>query len=337
MNNSNFFLKLNKKNNIFLQTAIFCSVLIVSLAGAEVVLRYKNSDGANYNIEMWKYSNELKDMFSDQGYEFKHKLNSSFKLQNVEIRTNNFGLRGSDISEKRDDKTRILFLGGSVTLGWGVSENQTTPFLLEKTLKASDLQVEVLNAGVGNYNVQRYTSLFFDELVTLKPDHIVLNFFIRDMEDLPKPNSNFLLRNSQIAVTLWIAYQQLFNKFNSESQYKFYKDIYSKKSKEFSILDASFERFKEYGQSSGATITVAMIPEIKFLDDYKLGFAHELLKTTASRHGFNFIDLFPSLETYSSKELFVMHNDPHPNRLGHKKMAKDIANFFEQLLLNEKR
>ena len=276
---------------------------------------------------MWKYSNTLKELNVNKNYDFKHISNKKITLQNVEIRTNELGLRGKSV-EQIKNKNRILFLGGSITLGWGVKENKTFVVQLEKLLNAEGLNVDVINAGIGNYNVKRYTNFFFDELTSLKPTHIILNFFVRDMEDLPKPSGNFILQNSQLAVTLWLTYQKMFNKFDPKVQSNYYKNIYSKDSKEFKILEKSFKRFKDYSTKNNVKIIVAMIPEIKTLDDYSLSFAHKKLSELSDKFNFDFIDLFDVLEKYSPKELFVLPDDPHPNDIGHREISIKLKNYF---------
>ena len=82
-------------------------------------------------------------------------------LQNIELRLNNCGLRGPDIVPRLPYERRILFLGSSITLGWGVAEENTVEALLERMLNAPGERVAVLNGGVGNYNSPRYVSRFF--------------------------------------------------------------------------------------------------------------------------------------------------------------------------------
>ena len=96
------------------------TALSVSLLIAEGVLRLKNSSMKNYDIEMWKYSNELKHACSDPLLGHEHNVSRSAILQSVEIRINNLGMRGEDITTGPPENRRILFLGSSMTLGWGV-------------------------------------------------------------------------------------------------------------------------------------------------------------------------------------------------------------------------
>src|SRR5262245_60816363 len=112
------------------RNVVFSSVLVVasvalSLTAAELLLRVKNSSMTNYDIEMWRYAKELKAKSPDESLDFDHVRSRSALLQSVEIRLNNWGLRGPDVPPRAPDERRILFLGGSITLGWGVSEEST--------------------------------------------------------------------------------------------------------------------------------------------------------------------------------------------------------------------
>jgi hypothetical protein len=164
--------------------------LVVSLLAAEAFLRIKNSAMTNYDIEMWRYANELKQKSDDPQIDFDHRRSQSALLQSTEIRLNSFGLRGPEIAPLQKDQRRILFLGGSITLGWGVAENDTLEARLERMLNDGGDAAQVLNGGVGNYNAERYVSRFFKELMPLKPTDIVVHYFLRDAEELPPGGGN---------------------------------------------------------------------------------------------------------------------------------------------------
>jgi hypothetical protein len=110
--------------------------IVLSLAAAELLLRIKNSSMTNYDIEMWRYAKELKVKSLDESLDFDHVRSRSALLQNIELRLNNWGLRGPDIVPRLPDERRILFLGGSITLGWGVAEENTVEARLERMLNA---------------------------------------------------------------------------------------------------------------------------------------------------------------------------------------------------------
>src|SRR5689334_2127500 len=112
------------KNTVFSLGLLVCS-MVVALAISEGILRVKNSSMKNYDIEMWRYARELKVKSSDPSLDFEHLKNKSAVLQNVEIRLNEWGLRGDAVPAVSPDKRRVLFLGASTTLGWGVPEEET--------------------------------------------------------------------------------------------------------------------------------------------------------------------------------------------------------------------
>ena len=111
--------------------AIFAAITVViatliCLAGAEIVLRIKNGSMTNYDIEMWRYALTLKQRSDNPILGHDHVRSASAILQSVEIRTNAWGLRGAEVPMPPvPGRRRILFLGSSVTLGWGVPEEAT--------------------------------------------------------------------------------------------------------------------------------------------------------------------------------------------------------------------
>src|SRR5476649_51942 len=100
------------KNDLY-SIALLASSFVVALLLSEAILRVKNSSMTNYDIEMWRYARELKVRIPDPALDFVHQKNKSAVLQNVEIRLNEWGLRGDRVAAVTPDKRRILFLGAS--------------------------------------------------------------------------------------------------------------------------------------------------------------------------------------------------------------------------------
>ena len=113
------------KQSPIIGAVILVTSTVLALCLAEALVRIKNSSMSNYDIEMWRYARELKVPSTNPVLGHEHKKGSSAVLQSVKIRINDLGLRGDEISQKQQGKRRILFLGSSVTLGWGVNEEET--------------------------------------------------------------------------------------------------------------------------------------------------------------------------------------------------------------------
>jgi lysophospholipase L1-like esterase len=278
----------------------------------------------DYDIEMWRYANELKQKSDDPALDFDHVRSRSALLQNTEIRVNEWGLRGPPVAPLAPNARRILFLGGSITLGWGVAEDQTVEARLQRMLRGRGEQVQVLNGGVGNYNTERYVSRFLKELAGLKPTDIVVQYFLRDAEALDPGDGSFLLRHSELAVTLWIAYHRLSDNSGEHVLQDYYRRVYDPHQRGFVVMREKLKELAIYAEAHGIRIYLAMTPDVHNLLDYKFDYIHEFMRQIATTDGYTFIDLLPAMRGRPPAELFAMPGDPHPNALGHQLMAEAI-------------
>ena len=304
---------------------LFAVSILIGLGILEIVLRIKNNNMRNYDIEMWRYSKDLKVRSEDPALGHVHLKNRSAVLQSVTIRTNEWGLRGPSITKERSVDRRILFLGGSITLGWGVAEENTISVQVEKLLAAKGENVEVLNGGIGNYNAQRYVGRFFSELEDLKPTDIVVQYFLRDAEFLDPGRDDFILRNSELAVTIWIAANRLIGMASGENLLDHYRAVYNETEPGYQTMVQSLDKLARYAKENKVRLYMAMTPDVHNLKDYQFGFIHERMKRLALELGYQFVDLLPAFRGLTPDEVWAMPGDPHPNALGHRLMAETVA------------
>ena len=297
------------------------TVLVLALGTGEAALRVKNSSMKTYDIEMWRYAKELKVRSDDSHLDFDHVKSASAVLQNVTIRLNDWGLRNGPLEPVEPGGRRILFLGGSIALGWGVPEDSTVEARIERRLREAGPHVQVLNGGVGNYNADRYVSRFFKELSGLNPTDIVVHYFLRDAEDLEPASGNILLRHSELAVTMWIAYHHLVDRSGERSLVDHYRGVYAPQAQGFLQMKARLKDLADYARARQIRLYLAMTPDVHNLVDYKFGFVHDTMKAVAQADGYTYVDLLPAMQGRPPEELFAMPGDPHPNALGHQLMA----------------
>jgi lysophospholipase L1-like esterase len=321
---------MRRKREVAFSAIVVLVALAFSLGATELMIRFKNSSMNNYDIEMWRYSRELKTPSPDPALDFDHVHSKRAQLQHVDIRVNNWGLRGADVGAPENGKRRILLLGGSITLGWGVPESDTLSWRLQQKFLAAGQDVQVLNAGVGNYNAERYVSRFFKELTGLQPTDIVVHYFLRDAEQLPPGGGGFFLRHSQLAVTLWIAYHRWFDRQGEQSLVDHYHEVYQTNATGFNAMKQSLQRLASYAEQNNIRIYLAMVPDVHNLVDYKFNFVHELMRNLAQEDGYTFVDLLPALQGRPPAELWAMPGDPHPNSLGHQLMADALFPILDK-------
>ncbi len=319
--------KLAPRAGIFVQLIIFFGLFVAGYGITELILRNRNASMQNYDIEMWRYAKELKIPSHNPAIGHEHLKNASSILQSVEIRTNSLGMRGGEVDLSAAPHRRILFLGSSITLGWGVSENDTVSQKVESLLKADDPNVEVLNGGIGNFNAARYVALFLEQYKVVKPTDIVVHFFLRDAEALEQSRQgNWLLRNSQFAAIAWMAFQHKIGAVGSKNLINHYQDVFEEHAPGFLAMKMALAELAQYANQHGIRIYLAMIPDVHNLTSYPFKAQHTIMSRVAEEFGYQFIDLYPSLAQQTPETIWAMPGDPHPNALGHAIMASDIAN-----------
>lgn len=89
---------------------------------------------------------------------------------------NDYGLRGYQISST-PGSPRIMALGNSCTFGWGVELNQT---YLKVTEQIIGNGCEIINGAIPGYSSLQGRRFFEDELISLKPDILLILFAWND-------------------------------------------------------------------------------------------------------------------------------------------------------------
>lgn len=108
----------------------------------------------------------------------------------VYFRTNDYGLRGPPISPRAERGTfRILVSGDSVTMGWGVEEEDAYPRVLERLLNDAAAALpgghpryEVINAGLAGINSRMANHRIIKFGDKLRPDLTIYGFTVNDIE-----------------------------------------------------------------------------------------------------------------------------------------------------------
>jgi hypothetical protein len=110
------------------------------------------------------------------------KPGAHYEWQNIPVDINSRGLRDSESSyEKPADTVRILNLGDSIAMGWGVSQGDTYAQKLEESLNSQETgnrRYEVINAGVPGWNLENALAYLQAEGLKYDPDLILLEITI---------------------------------------------------------------------------------------------------------------------------------------------------------------
>jgi lysophospholipase L1-like esterase len=106
------------------------------------------------------------------------KPGSHYEWQSIPVNINSHGLRGPETTYQKLPRTfRILNLGDSIVMGWGVREENTYGRRLESMLNqegSGELRFEVINAGVPGWNLENALAYLQAKGQKYRPDLILL-------------------------------------------------------------------------------------------------------------------------------------------------------------------
>lgn len=314
--------------------------LVLALLGGEVVARIVFHESMDFDMEMWKYATQIKVARDDSQVGYEHRADVSARLMGVEISTNSFGLRGdATMLQKPNDTYRVVVVGDSITLGWGVPGDETYPAQLERLLNTAppggfpqDVHYEVLNLGVGNYNTVQEVARLRNVGLQFDPDLILLGYFINDAEPTPQPRHGFLIENSYLYTFVISRMRQFDVQDGARLSYdEYYRGLYADDRPGWQATQAALRDLVEIGHERGIPVAVFIIPELHDLSStYPFADIHQILLDTAAGLGLPAVDLYPAFGGYSPEEdLWVTPTDAHHNAVAQAMLAQAIYDALE--------
>ena len=243
---------------------------------------------------------------------------------------NSDGLRDKEYPVQKGDKYRILFLGDSLTFGWGVKEEETFATLIEENLN-KDAPTEVLNFGIGNYNTEQEVNLFIDKGLKYKPDQVVLFYFINDAEPTPEKSSLWFLGYSQFISFYWSRINSLLNNFiPSKSFQEYYESLYLDDQQGWINSRKAIIQLRDICEKRGIKFQVVLLPELHDVNNEIFNNVYDNLSLFLEENGIDYLNLAKLFENYPNQiELWVSYDDAHPNNIAHKKIAEASEKFIK--------
>jgi hypothetical protein len=334
--------KKNKRRELLFGLVFIFIATIVTLALGEIVIRVIASQHLIYNIEMVKYAKELK-MRDPQGeVSHVHRPSSSAHLMGVEISLNSLGDRGPELQNpKIPDCKRVLVMGSSITMGWGVPFEKTFTATTESLLNSNKpfgpkISFEFVNAGIGNYNNYFQYKLFQRQYPVVKPDMVVLHYFISDVQPRGMGRDSFILRDSYLAAFFFDRWSQIKLKFSGQYKdlFTFYQDLYADDSQPWKQTQQQISEMRDLTAKDGVPFLVMIIPDIHDLSPgtpYKNLYAKmEAAFKAMNIPTVNGFDAFQKDFGDDVSKLWIQSDDPHPNANGHALMAKILYNYLAE-------
>ena len=312
-------------------------VVVLVLAGglAEIFSRVVVDDGMHFDLEMWKYAKDIKRESDVPALGHEHKPNSAADpLMGVPVSINSLGLRDREYSLAKPPGTvRVLMLGDSLTFGWGVKVEDTPSKMIERKLNEgkNPPAYEVINAGVGNYNTVQEITYFLSKGRQLKPDVVVLNYFINDAEPTPLKKQSWLAERSYAAVVGLSAFDTLSRTYFGKADWReYYASLYRDNAAPWQAAQKAIGELAAFCRQNGIKLLVVNYPELHVLKDYPFTKVTAAVAQQAAANQAPFLDLLPSVADLVPETLWVSPTDAHPNATANARFSDAILNALRQ-------
>jgi len=315
--------------------ALLASSLVFTLLVTEASLRVAFYHSKDFAMEMWKYAAQLKQPVSNPDLSFVHVPNGHAFLMGVDVGINSQGLRDYEYSFAKPPETyRIMMLGDSTTLGWGVPLEATVPKVLERELNEGRPlgidRFEVLNAGVGNYNTVQEVAYYETIGKAFDPDFVVLVFFINDPEPVPRERKRLFIGQSYLVAFVTSRFDNVLRLLGMRPEWKiYYASLYDDNKPAFQACRVALARVATLSPRS--RVLVALLPELHQInnDSYPFKEQHRRIKNLLTSQGVPVIDLIDGLKDHGPESrLWVTPADDHPNGKANALIAQQLREWF---------
>ena len=273
----------------------------------------------------------------------------------VRVAMNRFAMRDrADLQEqKTPGERRVLCLGDSITMAWGVPEEFGWPRRLEASLRETRPSLQVVNAGAaGTICVDEYCHGLTKRWPAFEPDAVVV---ATSLNDLVPSNGLAVFVPAEGGPTIagaprtfvprdaldldpsvdWIAWLRSFGSADGEAAglYGFdrpYEAMWDRGSPQKSLLT-----MRDWCRERKVPFVVALWPFLQGLGPgrtYVFGAIHAEVAAFCKANDIPFVDLLPVLRDIPQEDLWVTPADMHPNPRGHHLAARAIHEVLAPLL-----
>ena len=344
--------------------AVISPLLLIGLLEGAAYLWERKQANSLYAWELVASRRMVWEIYPEPGAGYTlMKPGSHYEWQSIPVDINSHGLRGPETSYEKPPATfRILNLGDSVVMGWGIREENTYGRRLESLLNGgnhSDLNFEVINAGVPGWNLENALAYLQAEGLKYEPDLILLGITINN--DIKGKSA--LLADDQPAPIKWLRSNTYFwpfltvqfRWFEARRQGRTRIDVIDPPTDpdKYFPLDPKSEQWTEFwnqvsaidrlaGEKNIPVVLVIFPLEFQVIDESYSTLPQELLIAKATEADIPAVDPLPAFRQaclekpgsacYLEDRYLFADVWMHPSAEGHKLIAEQLETFLNQMI-----
>ena len=286
----------------------------------------------------------------------------------VEYRFNQFGIRDRDdlTLNKPTGEQRVVCIGDSFTLGWGVRKDHNWPVLVEQELRKLGANVQVLNCGgAGSAYVDEYSLALQHRHGRFQPDVVLVTLCLNDLLvtngklsqfataalapiDLPESERRWWHESRLLSdLARGIAAQHPLDldptrDWVTELMLLPADHLWYRNKEETpqcywvkGTPQRSLREIREWCDQHGAKAAVVIWPFLQSLETgafYPFAKMHELVRDFCRQENLSFLDLLPVLRGQQCTDLWVSPADMHPNERAQQIVTPALARLLADAL-----
>ena len=268
-------------------------------------------------------------------------------------RTNRHGFRGREYAARKPAGVfRVVIVGDSVTMGFGVAENEAYPALLETALNAGAagkaVRYEVLNLGVPGAHLGVVAPRLEGSSLRFDPDLIVYGWTVNDIEGdgyrktTPSPEemgrrmqalaASPFARSALVRVVQlhWWALRDVTipppDSYVHEVRWNYFHNAEA-----WADFSSGLDRLARVQEERRVCVAVFLHTHL-----YALNFLHPIraiyrrVEEAARERGLLVIDSFDAHRGRAARPMWVGAMDPHPNPRGHRILGEALFDGLTQ-------
>jgi lysophospholipase L1-like esterase len=329
---------------LFGKALLVVASVMLTLGVAEMVLRLAESIRYEPAQTARMVDPELKGLPSVRGMYALMNPNTRGVYKGVMHRTNSDGFRGPEYAKKTPSNTyRTVLIGDSFTMGSGVPEDDTYARRLERRLEQEDgvRLHEVLNLGIGGFNLRASLNRLTGIGLTYDPNLIVYGWTINDIEG-PEYQRTWKPGGDQSSPTFllahflrerWRGLRDVY--FPAEDSYIHELDVnYFENLKAWSSFLDDLDELARIGSSRDVCTVVFLHTMLEALHQkHPFERHYDAVAEAARQRGLFVVESFPQHRGRSPRPLWRGPHDRHPNREGHAILAEVLFDGIQSLPL----
>ncbi len=176
-------MKTSVVKKVFKRIAIVLVAMVLAVVVVECSIRLIDPFGVSHFINMKRYRLDLCVARLDSVRLFAHHPDQVMELAGWEIRTDSRGFRGPErLIPKPVNTKRMVFVGDSVTFGWGVDLEDTFVHMIGEELSARGAgKWETVNAGHLFHDTTQERGVLEEDGLAYEPDVVFLVYVANDI------------------------------------------------------------------------------------------------------------------------------------------------------------